>query len=257
VTSDGIGAFQEGLFNDEISRVIGDVGLAINLAAELTNEGLVYSNYQDKGFYAVSVTPEKHVAEYFLYTIETRGKDFETARAESGGLTAEYFCGVSLETRAGEKGSLDRSDTCSAISFTNERSALFDLPVPITPIPNTEALTDCDFTQCTLYAKCDDDRYARFFVAGKEEPCVWLAARMDQFGSLCNGEAGDICRETCGTCFDDCEDTSGYFTYKGVLRNCLWLSLRNHVIDEPGVCDPGSEAAMVCPETCDICDYTN
>lgn len=105
---------------------------------------------------------------------------------------------------------------------------------------------------------CDDDRLARFFVAetGKTEPCVWLADRLDDFGSYCEpshpSRALAICRETCGQCTDEIEDTDGFFEYRGIMRPCLWLSLRNYAIDE--ACTPGSEASSVCPETCQTCE---
>lgn len=103
---------------------------------------------------------------------------------------------------------------------------------------------------------CDDDRFGTFFVpsAGKSERCVWLAARPVEQAELCRAgqPARSVCRETCGACTDTCEDTNGRFTLNNVRRDCLWLSLRNNVIDQ--VCTPGSEASIMCPETCNACD---
>jgi hypothetical protein len=103
---------------------------------------------------------------------------------------------------------------------------------------------------------CEDDPVTRFFVneTGKEEPCVWLAARMEKFSYLCDTEVGDICPETCRKCSDDyfCTDTTLYFDVQGTPRNCLWLSLRNNFIASE--CSAGSNAALACPETCGICE---
>lgn len=107
-------------------------------------------------------------------------------------------------------------------------------------------------------AICDDDYTKKVYVeaTGKAEPCIWLAARMDEFGDLCEGEFGTVCPETCGNCSDEyfCKDSDLYFDYKGIPRNCLWLSLRSWVRAEEGVCEPGTPSAEACPETCEICE---
>lgn len=56
--------------------------------------------------------------------------NYEDARAASGGITADFFCGSSLVTTAGQPGSLVESDACSAITFDSSRPALWDIPVP-------------------------------------------------------------------------------------------------------------------------------
>lgn len=104
---------------------------------------------------------------------------------------------------------------------------------------------------------CDDDRFATFLVeeTGRNEGCVWLAARPIFQSLLCSPShpAYTACPETCNVCQDSCEDNDdGEFTHNGVVRNCLWLSLRNSVIDE--ICVPGHGAFSTCPETCDSCD---
>mmetsp|Transcript_3643 Transcript_3643/g.5340 ORF Transcript_3643/g.5340 Transcript_3643/m.5340 type:complete len:354 (+) Transcript_3643:429-1490(+) len=127
-------------------------------------------------------------------------------------------------------------------------------PIPITPIPTTHPTSDPPVP--TEGIRCDDDRTTKFWVPSLEkyEPCVWLSARPEEKIILCQPgqEAYRICPETCGVCSDSCEDTDGRFDLNEVSRDCLWLSLRNSVINE--VCQPGNEAYSVCPETCDACD---
>ena len=148
--------------------------------------------------------------------------------------------------------------TCDATPTVVFFPSVVVAPSFYNPTMPVVAPADAPASAPTLTVECDDDKFAKFFVeaTGKEEPCVWLAARMDTFSSLCDeGDstgARSICPETCGACNDDCEDTDGYFNYNGVERPCLWLSLRNWIITEPGVCD--GEAGTVCPETCDTCD---
>jgi len=103
---------------------------------------------------------------------------------------------------------------------------------------------------------CDDSSTLKFPTddAG-DQLCVWLAARPTEQQKYCKQGhiAYGICEETCGKCSDSCEDTLGYFYYKGIQRNCLWLSLRRNIIDE--VCFEGFEVYdTVCPETCNKCD---
>ena len=104
---------------------------------------------------------------------------------------------------------------------------------------------------------CDDDPEATFFVTatGKDEPCIWLAARPIQQEIYCavGQPASSLCRETCGSCSDKCIDQKNrWFLHEGIQRNCLWLSLRSHIIKE--VCVPGHEALAFCPETCNSPD---
>lgn len=103
---------------------------------------------------------------------------------------------------------------------------------------------------------CDDDPVGKFPVPslGTNEPCIWLAARPQFKGELCvkGLPAYDLCEETCGKCSDDCNDTTGSFAVNNVQRNCQWLRLRPGV--QEVLCPAGSEAALVCPETCNSCD---
>lgn len=112
---------------------------------------------------------------------------------------------------------------------------------------------------------CDDSLFVEFTLdngAGTQR-CVWLASRPEQQDIYCQPEkdAYDICAETCGACEDNCFDTDGRFpnikeingVNQTIMRDCLWLSLRNKVIEE--VCQVGFTAHDVtCPETCGACD---
>lgn len=149
LTSASIGAAYDTIFSP-IAPFIDVDALHAAMGEGNVNQvpGMRYSNIFKKGFFAVKVTPEKHVAEYFLFTEETMQTDYESAREESGGITASVDCVASLETRAGEKGSLDRSDECSAIEFDSARPSFWNLPVPIRDYPNYKPLINCDFRGC-------------------------------------------------------------------------------------------------------------
>lgn len=127
-------------------------------------------------------------------------------------------------------------------------------PMP-TPTPDPTPMPNLSTNEV-----CDDDRFGRFFVEekGKKESCVWLKARDEYLSKLCveSHDAYHICPETCQKCSDTCEDQPGNWYFNGVKRSCLWLSLRNHVIDE--VCVPGNQAYIFCAETCNNprCDGT-
>jgi hypothetical protein len=154
-------------------------------------------------------------------------------------------------------------DYINVVQLPNSSLGDFN-PIPTTPLPtSTPKAPTAVPNSSPAEPGCDDNRFEKFFVeaTGKKEPCTWLAARMDQFGDLCKeghpSGAHEICRETCGKCADKCEDKDMAFTYDGIKRDCRWLSLRNWIIDQPGVCAQGSEAANACPETCNICDATS
>jgi hypothetical protein len=104
---------------------------------------------------------------------------------------------------------------------------------------------------------CDDDPKGNFFAptTGKREPCIWLQDRPFLIPQLCakGSEARTVCRETCGSCSDMCEDTAGFFSLQGVFRDCEWLRIRPRV--QRVVCIPGVDVyEFVCPETCGTCD---
>lgn len=131
-------------------------------------------------------------------------------------------------------------------------------PVPPSLAPGAALSSPAPTKSSSNGLFCDDDREATFLVSsisGKRERCVWLAARQDEKKRLCvdGKEAMTVCPETCGACMDQCEDTpGGKFMLNNVQRDCLWLSLRNHMIDK--VCVEGHEAFTTCSETCNSCD---
>jgi len=103
--------------------------------------------------------------------------------------------------------------------------------------------------------KCDDtdgDFYDP--ITEKREPCIWLQDRPNRIPTLCEigSEARSICPETCGSCLDECFDTTKKFLVDSVKRNCVWLRIR------PGqqeiYCSVGQDAYYACPETCNACD---
>jgi hypothetical protein len=110
--------------------------------------------------------------------------------------------------------------------------------------------------------QCDDDPYGTFNVPNlqRTEKCVWLAANPEYQPYLCRqgSEAFTLCSETCKRCSDDCEDTpGGEFSVTGVdgtsvKRSCLWLALRPEM--NTFFCTNGSDATIVCGETCNTCD---
>jgi hypothetical protein len=107
---------------------------------------------QFKGFFAVRATKEAHVAEYFGIAADITLSTYETARAASGKITADFACDGQFTTTAGMPGSLDRSDTCGAITFASERPAVWGLPFPVADVSSLELaeLIGCGMEQCEL-----------------------------------------------------------------------------------------------------------
>lgn len=102
---------------------------------------------------------------------------------------------------------------------------------------------------------CDDDKVRRFRTTPTQtEPCVWLAARVEEQPKFCQPgmEAYDLCEETCLKCRDPCRDTLQEFVADGFIRDCEWLTLRVSVQER--VCLPNHAAYFACPETCNVCD---
>ena len=112
------------------------------------NPGLVYANTRDKGFFAVKATPTSHVAEYFLVSATTLLQNYDDAVRESGKITANFYCGSSLVTTAGDKGSLVRNTECSAIQFASSRPLEWNIPFPAQSTNELVTLTGCDFNAC-------------------------------------------------------------------------------------------------------------
>ena len=136
---------------------------------------------------------------------------------------------------------------------------------PISTVPTVLIATRLPTSAPTRFSAatsqvCDDDRWGRFYVedTGKAEPCVWLAARPLYQATLCSedhpSKARAVCRETCGACSDSCTENprEKFIADDGLVRDCLWLSLRNSKQDI--LCHEGQKAFEVCPETCGTCD---
>lgn len=101
--------------------------------------------------FAVHVTHDAHVAEYFHFEDAITESDYELARQASGKIIADYWCGSSLVTTAGLVGSLESQDTCSVISFESERPAAWDIPMPASTDSVVEAeVSDCGYQGCPL-----------------------------------------------------------------------------------------------------------
>jgi hypothetical protein len=113
------------------------------------NPGLVYANTQDKGFFAVKATATSHTTEYFHVTKTTLLQSYATAYSESGKITANFYCGSSLMTTAGEKGSLVNNAECSVIEFDISRPKEWDIPFVSDSTSQLITLVGCDCNACT------------------------------------------------------------------------------------------------------------
>ena len=61
--------------------------------------------------------------------------------------------------------------------------------------------------------------------------------------------------ETCGVCSDSCIDSPiATIEVDGIQRSCEWFGLRPQL--NADLCAWGSDAAVACPESCDLCDST-
>lgn len=122
-----------------------------------------------------------------------------------------------------------------------------------------------------LLPYCDDDMYATFKVDEKERNCGWLMRQKLQheqrqgttplnaiWQEICSDPqhgAYQSCRETCGVCHDDCDDSAkGRFWVDSQLgwKTCEWLSSRRAWQEQ--LCIVGHDAFRMCPESCDRCD---
>jgi hypothetical protein len=118
----------------------------------------MYYNHQYKGFFAVKITKDSHVAENFAVSRATTLTPYpsnESTAESRTSMTAPYFCDVQLTTTAGQRGSLERSDACSAIAFDESRPAVWDIPFPLSNSSMSSILvqlSDCGYNQCQLEA---------------------------------------------------------------------------------------------------------
>ena len=133
VTSPGWGPFLEPVYGSVKDMIGGEKGVQqmIQKGFYASNAGLKYGEMFHKGFFAVKATKTTHTTEYFLFEPEVILSDYMAARNSSSGLTADYYCGASLVTTAGEKGSLEPQEKCGAISFDKtSRPVVWEIPVP-------------------------------------------------------------------------------------------------------------------------------
>lgn len=153
VTSPGFGAAAYPLLQ-ALERFLGGpdgVFQLLNGLFKQQNPGLVFGDTQYKGFYAVKATQSTHTAEYIHIKRETILSDFATARSASRGIVANFTCAASLQTTAGQRGSLVKQKSCSAIEFDTERPSVWSIPYPVNiGISNLPKLFNCDMDACTL-----------------------------------------------------------------------------------------------------------
>ena len=109
------------------------------------------------------------------------------------------------------------------------------------------------------YDGCDDSRDGEFWVPFLElnQKCVWLKDRPNVASLLCEEEqendARSVCPETCGACTDTCvDDLAGMFLVDEIARDCEWLDLRPHLLEQE--CQFGKGAWNYCRETCGNCN---
>ncbi|CAE8623478.1 unnamed protein product [Polarella glacialis] len=121
------------------------------------NPGLKYANTKDKGFFAVKATKTRHVAEFYLISDNASApasqpytaKIYKDART-AGRLTAPYYCGTSLVTTAGSKGSLAEQASCEVVFQTGSWPAEWStIKLPAYTIPTTTAATAAAATTAT------------------------------------------------------------------------------------------------------------
>lgn len=87
--------------------------------------------------------------EYYGYLNDVREASYETVRAQSGKLTADFECLGSLETRADTVGSLEYNENCSNLQFMSSRPPELGLEVPLNQaVPRENILTHCGFQGC-------------------------------------------------------------------------------------------------------------
>jgi hypothetical protein len=104
--------------------------------------------------------------------------DFEDARDASGMITSDFYCGSSLVTTAGQKGSLVEQESCGAVEFDSERPFFWDIPVPIAPIVGTSRLTGCNFNACEASVKAKAPKKAPKKVTKKAPKKAQMMAQM-------------------------------------------------------------------------------
>jgi PhoD-like phosphatase len=138
-----------------LSSTLGGTDAVYDLIENLfyqQNPGLRYADVQNKGFFVVKATRTTHTVEYIHNSPATMLTNFSAARAANGKIVADFFCGGSLVTTAGLKGSLVKQTSCSAIQFDSSRPAVWTAPFPTSSAALLPTLKNCDFNACT-YAR--------------------------------------------------------------------------------------------------------
>ena len=152
VTSPGWGGFLGGVLAG-LDSTLGGVSNRFKLIDDMfyqQNPGLKYAETWNKGFFVVKATKLSHTAEYFHNSPSTILSNYSAARAASGKIVADFFCGASLVTTAGQKGSLVRQPRCSAIQFESSRPSVWSAPFPSAGTSFLPTLRNCDFNACTF-----------------------------------------------------------------------------------------------------------
>jgi hypothetical protein len=78
-------------------------------------------------------------------------RSYSDARAVSGKVTSDFYCGASLVTTAGKPGSLVEQEGCGVTEFDSDRPFFWDIPVIMTPVVDDgeqEKLTNCGLNAC-------------------------------------------------------------------------------------------------------------
>ena len=160
VTSPGWGAFL-GPALSPLAPSIGGIDNVYKLVDDIfyaVNPGLKYAETGNKGFFVVKATKTTHTVEYIHNTRATLLTNYSAARAASGKIVADFYCGASLVTTAGQKGSLVRQPSCSAIQFESTRSPLWAAPfIRSSTSIFTPTLKNCDFNACTFVQSSGTD----------------------------------------------------------------------------------------------------
>jgi len=101
---------------------------------ESATTGLKYADVKDKGFMAITVTRNEHIAEFIAITdsldsIKTSMENIQTKPYSAFSLHAPFKCAKALKTHSGQPGSLD-SVECGAATFATKRRRELSAKVP-------------------------------------------------------------------------------------------------------------------------------
>jgi hypothetical protein len=154
VSSPGWGTFFTPVFESIQELLGGEAGIydLVSEAFEATNPGLVYGDTGMKGFFVVTSNKEESNIEYYGKPPSEILVDFETARADNGGaITASFTCGSHLVSTAGQPGSLEEVEGCSA-KFDSERPAVWAIPLEAASEKPSTVIDNCSAETCSIDA---------------------------------------------------------------------------------------------------------